>query len=218
MDSPAGQDPKPGTGTEPGSDDTGNTTPKELLEVLEKAGMKKALDEYVLAEKNKEADRRVTQALKTQAEKLQTEQREAEAKRAKEEKEKTMSEPEKRLQELNEKIEKLTGTLTGLSEAQKKKDRESLVKVHLEKEGLPDTFARFVNVDDEAKIPDEIKTIKKEFLDLKQKQIDEKMKGNKPSRSQAGDRAVVDSAVEAYIKNQSSKGGIPPPGFEKPKE
>ncbi len=177
--------------------DKDDLTSDELKQAIEKAGLVKSFDKHV----SSEIDRRVTQAIKTHDEKLRAEQDKAKQDKEKAEKEKSMSESEKKISTLEESINKLTGMLTGLAEAQTKSKREDLVKDALKKADLPENFAKFITADKEDEVAEQIKVLKSEVTDYKQKEVDKSVKDNRsPFKGKAGDKTAVNARVEDYIK------------------
>ena len=143
-------------------------SPEQFAEAIKKAGLDESYKKFLQSE----TDKRVTQAIQTHDAKLAKEKEEAEAKRkADEEKNKkqaTMSETEKTIANLTEQIGNLTNLVKSIGETTVKAKRETLIKDSLKKAGLSEGFSKYITVDKDEDIEGSVKSLKDEFLGLKQ--------------------------------------------------
>jgi len=157
-------------------------TEEELLEAIKTAGLEKSFEKYVKEQQDKEADRRVTQAIMTHDLKLKKEAEEAAAKTKTEEEKKkeqaNMSEEEKKISDLNERINKLTESLERLTETTIQGKRDTKVKTALKEAGLSEGFSKYITVDKDEDIEESVKSLKDEVLGLKQARFSDLNKPN----------------------------------------
>ncbi len=138
------------------------------------AGLEKSLKSYL----QKESDRRVTGALdtfkKNQGDKTLTDQ---------------------------ERISGLEKEISGLKNGIAKDNLDTLVKAELKKEGLSEGLLKYVRIDDPDKVAEGVKALKDDILDLKQKEIDVKLKdGEIPKK---GETIAVDSVMEKFVEGKN---------------
>ncbi len=133
-----------------------------LADMLKDETFKTDLEEYTKDALKSEVDRRVTQALDTYDKKMnpdKSKEKESEA-----------------IVKLNEKIDKLTETLTGQQETQEAQRLKGLATAALKEAGVPETWVDRVVVKSETEIEGVIKTLKEEHTAIKQGVIDQVLK------------------------------------------
>ena len=167
------------------------TPPKtSLAELLKDETFKKELETYTADALKAEVDRRVTMALKTYDEKL------AELGGKKKD------EPTAEIKALNDKIDKLTESLTGQQEAQKAQGLKTLAVAALKEAGLPNDWIERVNVKEEAEIEGVITKLSEEMTGIKQGVIDEAIKENPIPGSAFGTPAgQTTGVIDGFVKD-----------------
>jgi hypothetical protein len=136
-------------------------TKPNLAEMLKDETFKKDLEEYTQEALKSEVDRRVTQALDTYDKKMNPDKKEKES---------------EAIVKLNEKIDKLTETLTGQQETQETQRLKGLATAALKEAGVPESWIDRVNVKSEDKIAGVVKTLQTEHTAIKQGVIDDVLK------------------------------------------
>ena len=151
-------------------------TPEQLKEAIKEAGLEDSFDKYTQSE----IDRRVTQAITTHDLKLTKEKEEAATKAKTEEEKKkeqaNMSDTDKKIANMAEQIGSLTDLVKDFSESTVKTKRETLIKAALKKADLNEGFSKYITVDKDEDIEESVKDLKNEVLELKQTEIDKKIK------------------------------------------
>ncbi|MCK4447425.1 MAG: hypothetical protein KAW56_10140 [Candidatus Marinimicrobia bacterium] len=190
-------------------------TPEQLKEAIKEAGLEESYKKHLQSE----VDRRVTQAITTHDLKIAKEKEEAATKvKTEEEKKKeqaNMSDTEKQIANLTEQIGSLTNIVKGLGESTVKAKRETLVKTALKEAGLSEGFSKYITVDKDGDITENVKSLKDEVLGLKQAEIDKKLKdGDTPPKGEPAGSVEEEEAVDfAKTKNEGAK-GQPFQGFD----
>jgi len=161
-------------------------TPEQLTAAVKEAGLEESFNKYLQSE----TDRRVSQAITTHDLKTAKEKEEAAAKEKAEEKKKkeqaNMSDTEKQIATLTEQMGSLTNLVKGFAETTGKTKRETLIKDALKKADLSEGFSKFITVDKDEDIEENVKNLKDEVLRLKQAEIDKKLKGGEiPPKGEA---------------------------------
>lgn len=105
-----------------------------------------------------------------------------------------------------ERIESLETELKEMKDNKTKEDIKTLVKSELKKSGLSEGLLKYVkieNIDDQSKIADVVKDFKEDFLNAKQAEIDQKLKGNEPpAKGEPGQGG--DSTLKTYAENKNA--------------
>jgi len=97
-----------------------------------------------------------------------------------------MSDTEKQIATLTEQMGSLTNLVKGFAETTGKTKRETLIKDALKKADLSEGFSKFITVDKDEDIEENVKNLKDEVLGLKQAEIDKKLKGGEiPPKGEA---------------------------------
>jgi len=151
---------------------------KDFLAACVEAGLEKSLSSYT----QKISDQRVTAGIKT-------------------------FEQNKGNKTDQERISELETQITNLKSDIAKSDLDTLVKAEMKKEGLSEDLIKYIRVDDPSKVGEVVKALKEDFLDLKQAEIDLKLKeGGIPNK---GETIAVDSVIEKFVegKNTGKTGG-----------
>lgn len=156
-------------------------TDEQFLEACKEAGLEKSLGNYT----QKISDKRVTEGIgtfkKNQEGKNLTDQ---------------------------ERIESLETELKDIKAEKAKGNLETQIKAEMKKEGLNEDLLKYVRCDDPDKVGESVKALKEDFLNLKQSEIDTKLKdGGTPAKGDTSDK--VDSVIEKFVegKNTGKTGG-----------
>lgn len=107
-----------------------------------------------------------------------------------------------------ERIESLESELKEIKAEKDKNNLDTLVKAELKKEGLSEDLIKYVRCDDPDKVGESVKALKDDFLNLKQSEIDIKLKeGGIPAKGDTSGKA--DSVIEKFVesKNKGLAGG-----------
>jgi len=185
-------------------------TPEQLLDAIKEAGLEESFKKFLQSE----TDRRVTQAIATHDLKLKKQAEEKMAKeKAEREKQKQregMTDEQKKIAELADQISDLTNLVKTLTESTVKQKRETLIKETLKKEGLKEGFSKFIQVEKDEDIPEAVKNLKNEVLELQQQEIDKKLKeGGTPA---TGDRAgsLAEEVAKSFAEERNKGPGSQP--------
>jgi len=146
---------------------------QEFEEAIKEAGLSKSLNSYT----SKISDQRVTEGIKTFQKNRgnKTDQ---------------------------ERIEELETEIKGLKSGIAKGDLDTQIKTELKKEGLSEDLIKYIRVDDPDKVAESVKALKDDILDLKQKEIDTKLKeGEIPKK---GETIAVDSVIEKFVEGKNT--------------
>lgn len=194
-------------------------TSEELINAIKEANLTKSFEKYVKEQQDKEADRRVSQAILTHDLKLKKEAEEAEAKKkAEEEKKKgqaNMSDTEKTIANLTEQIGNLTNMVKGLGESTIKAKRETLIKDSLKKAGLSEGFSKYIIVDKDEDIEENVKNLKDQILGLQQAEIDKRLKdGGIPAKGEAAGSIAEETAKKFAQERNKGSAAQPFQGFD----
>jgi len=153
----------------------------ELLTAIKESGLSKSFESYV----PKYSDRKVTEGIgtfkKNQEGKNLTDQ---------------------------ERIQSLESELKEIKAEKAKGNLETQIKAELKKEGLNEDLIKYVRCDDPGKVGESVKALKEDFLNLKQSEIDIKLKdGGIPAKGDSSGK--VDSVIEKFVegKNTGKTGG-----------
>lgn len=154
---------------------------QQFSEAIKEAGLSKSLDNYT----SKIADKRVSEGIKTREKNMQ----------------------EKNLTD-SEKIANLETELKELKAEKAKSNLDTQIKAEMKKEGLSEDLIKYVRCDDPDKVGGSVKALKEDFLNLKQSEIDIKLKeGEIPAKGETNVKA--DSVIEKFVdsKNIGKAGG-----------
>jgi len=100
-----------------------------------------------------------------------------------------------------ERIEELETQIKDLKSGIAKGDLDTQIKTELKKEGLSEDLIKYIRVDDPDKVAENVKALKDDILDLKQKEIDTKLKeGEIPKK---GETIAVDSVIEKFVEGKN---------------
>ncbi|MBA7496505.1 hypothetical protein ES702_07114 [subsurface metagenome] len=100
-----------------------------------------------------------------------------------------------------ERIEELETQIKDLKSGIAKGDLDTQIKAELKKEGLSEGLIKYIRIDDPDKVGESVKALKDDILDLKQKEIDAKLKeGGIPSK---GETIAVDSVIEKFVEGKN---------------
>jgi len=153
----------------------------KFLEAVKLAGLEKSLSNYT----QKISDKRVTSGISTfkknQEDKNLTDQ---------------------------ERIESLETELKEIKAEKARGNLETQIKAEMKKEGLSEGLLKYVKCDDLDKVGESVKALKEDFLNLKQSEIDTKLKeGGTPAKGDTSGK--VDSVIEKFVegKNTGKTGG-----------
>ena len=156
-------------------------TDDKFLEAIKVAGLESSLANYT----QKISDKRVTEGIgtfkKNQEDKNLTDQ---------------------------ERIESLENELKEMKAGKAKDNLETSIKDEMKKEGLSEDLIKYVRCDDPGKVGESVKALKEDFLNLKQSEIDIKLKeGGPPAKGDSSGK--VDSVIEKFVeeKNTGKTGG-----------
>lgn len=150
-------------------------TEDELLAAIKESGLEKSFQSYI----QKSGDRRLSEGLKTYQ----------------------ANQGKKNLSD-SEKITNLENELKELKNGNLKNSLDNSIKAGLKEAGLSEGFAKFIKVDKVENIGSSIKDLKDNILDLKQSEINEKLKGNEPpAKGEPGKGG--DSTLESYAESKN---------------
>jgi len=188
-----------------------NLTEQEFLDALEKAGLSAA---YTKATQ-READKRVTDALKTQKDKLDKEAADAAAKKLDDEGTSKMTDSDKATKELTDKINSLEGMVNKLTSSVSKEGLRTKIRSQLKAEGLNEEFEVYINTDDPDAIEDAVKTFKATFEGQQQATIDEQIKAGTLAKVQDGKagETLDESNIAEFAKSIGKNGLVANPDF-----
>lgn len=191
---------------------------------LELANTIKGEDEAsVLSEINvlliADIDRRVNKAVETNAAKLkkehETEMAEIKAKLPAQQQTQTdtgnpdagtaQTEIAKIVQDILKPITERLDTLDREKVADK---RSGLIKNALKEAGLSEDMAKYINVDDDAKVTEAVDALKKDMLGVKQAEIDEALANGQTPGKGAGASTLAENAAADYAKSRNQKNGF----------
>lgn len=149
-------------------------TNEQFVEAIKEAGLEKSLSNYA----SKIADKRVTEGVNTfkknQENKNLTDQ---------------------------ERIESLETELKDMKAGKAKDNLETQIKAEMKKEGLSEGLLKYVRCDDPDKVGESVKALKEDFLNLKQSEIDTKLKeGETPAK---GETIKADSVIEKFVESKN---------------
>jgi len=145
---------------------------KQFAEACKEAGLSKSLTRFT----QKISDQRVSEGIKTF------------------EKNRGNKTDQERIGELETEIKDLKSGIA-------KGDLDNQIKIELKKEGLSEDLIKYIRVDDPDKVAEGVKALKDDILDLKQKEIDTKLKeGGIPSK---GETIKVDSVIEKFVEGKN---------------
>jgi hypothetical protein len=148
----------------------------QLLEAIKKSGWSKSFQTYV----QKVGDKRTTEGIETFKKNLDK---------------KEFSE--------SEKITNLEKELKELKDNTAKKDIETLIKNELKTQNLNEGLIKYLKIDDPSKIAESVQSLKSDLLEIKQGEIDLKLKGETlPAKGEPGKGG--DSTLENYVENKNS--------------
>lgn len=100
-----------------------------------------------------------------------------------------------------ERISGLEKEISDLKNGIAKGDLDTQIKAEMKKEGLNEDLIKYVRVDDPGKVGEAVKALKEDFLDLKQSEIDIKLKeGEIPAK---GEPVKVDSVMEKFVEGKN---------------
>uniref|UniRef100_A0A6M3LAE9 Scaffolding protein n=1 Tax=viral metagenome TaxID=1070528 RepID=A0A6M3LAE9_9ZZZZ len=191
------------TEAEPGDDskdDLGELSADDFLKAVKDAGLDKSLDKYLQSE----ADRRVTEAIKTHEKKLRDKEKQRKEKETKEKAEANMSDSDKKVSELEESLTKLTNMMSEFMGKQQAEKLDVLKKAAIKDAGLPEAYVGLLDVDSEKDIAERIKLIQEGFNKLKDREVQAWAEGQKqPFRSTGGSTSDNVAKVQKYIKEKA---------------
>lgn len=105
-----------------------------------------------------------------------------------------------------ERIVNLENELKGIKDNTAKNTINNSIKDSLKEAGLSEGFSKFIRVDKEEDIGSAVKDLKDNILELKQLDIDNKLKGEEPpSKGDTFAGSGMETAVKAYAKKISPK-------------
>jgi len=150
-------------------------TDEQFKEACKEAGLEKSLSNYT----QKISDKRVTEGIgtfkKNQENKNLTDQ---------------------------ERIVSLETELKEIKAEKAKDNLETQIKAEMKKEGLSEGLLKYVRCDDPDKVGESVKALKEDFLNLKQSEIDTKLKeGGIP---QKGETIKADSVIEKFVEGKNT--------------
>ncbi|MBA7696764.1 hypothetical protein ES703_105415 [subsurface metagenome] len=100
-----------------------------------------------------------------------------------------------------ERIQSLETELKEMKAGKAKDNLDTQIKAELKKEGLSEGLLKYVRVDDPDRVAEGVKALKDDILDLKQKEIDVKLKdGEIPKK---GETIAVDSVMEKFVEGKN---------------
>jgi len=150
-------------------------TGDELLMAIKESGLNKSFQAYI----QKYSDQRVSEGIKTFDKNTQA----------------------KNLTD-SEKITNLENELKLLKDTNAKSSLDNSIKAALKVAKLSEGFAQYIKVDKEEDIGTAIKDLSDKILELKQSEIDQKLKGNEPpAKGEPGDGG--DSTLESYVESKN---------------
>lgn len=101
-----------------------------------------------------------------------------------------------------ERIESLETELKEMKAGKAKSNLETQIKAEMKKEGLSEELLKYVRCDDPDKVGESVKALKDDFLNLKQSEIDEKLKeGDIPAK---GETVKADSVIEKFVEGKNT--------------
>ena len=167
---------------------------------VEKAGLSDALKKYVASE----ADRRVTEAIKTHDDKLHKELDEVKTKVALEKEKEGLSEDQKKLVTLTDSVEKLTGLFEKLIQKNSEKDITDEVIRSMKEVRMNEGFAEFINVKSVEEVGDAVKHLSEKVLGEQQQVLDKKLE---ELGVPASGTEKTSTQLEVQIANYAKKKG-----------
>ena len=149
-----------------------------LFDGLEKAGLRELFEKYLQSE----TDRRISKALATHDEKLSQE------KEAQEDRLMVSGDAERMnsdspgttydqnaITNLKSLVQTLIEKVAHIEQGAATQRCELLARKALKEAGLPESMTRYISLDDESRIMDQVETLKKEILDIRQAENDGKL-------------------------------------------
>lgn len=147
---------------------------KQFLEAIKEAGLEKSLNGYT----QKISDQKVSAGIKTY-----------------------QGNQDKKDLSDQERISELEKEISNLKNGIAKGSLDTQIKAELKKEGLSEDLAKYVKVNDPGKLGEAVKALKEDFLNLKQEEIDTKLKeGETPLK---GETIKVDSVMEKFVEGKN---------------
>lgn len=154
-------------------------TEDQLLEAIKEAGIDKSFQKYI----QKIGDQRVDKGIKTY-----------------------QGNQDKKDLSDKERIESLETELKEMKNDKSKSDKSTLVKAELKKQDLSEGFLKYIKIDDlddQSKIEEAVKNFKDDFLNAKQAEIDQKLKGEAPPvKGETGNGG--DSTIKQYAESKNA--------------
>ena len=185
--------------------DSGESEKKDFFESIKEAGFEDELKKYVQSE----ADKRVSEAIKTHDKKLEEKQRKEKEAADKKKKEEAMTDTEKKWAAYDERFERLTTLVEGMASSQKEEKLDAKKEEALKAAKLPVELKAYINVEKEEEIAQHIPTLKNIFGSFKDAEIKEWVtgQGKGPLRSTSTSDEDAKAEIREYLEEKKKDGG-----------
>jgi uncharacterized protein YciW len=183
--------------------DKGKTmTETEFLDSLKANGQDELLKKYV----RREADRLITEAIKTH-DKKKTEP---------EPKKETMTEEQKKIAELEIALKTINDKLDGVTTKLTSSEMDFRIKAELKKAGLSEDFADLVHAENAEKITDAVTSLKTRIEQVNQADINRKLESGELAAIKKGSPGTTleESKIAEYAKSLTGSGTPKTPDFQ----
>ncbi|HUV00442.1 MAG TPA: hypothetical protein VMW32_05735 [Bacteroidales bacterium] len=190
-------------------DELGKATGADFTKKLAEFG----LDSAVKSELQKEGDRRATQAIDTykkkNPDKKDDDDDEDDTKKKKEPDLKGDTPLEKAMISMAGQITKMSQTIEKLEQRESKTDKTTQARGLLKEAGMPEDYVKYIDLESEVSISDQVENVKKDFAGFAQSKIDKAVKDEellKPGGKKDFSEEAVKEFAQRKSKKQDSKG------------